>query len=1014
MHGKTWSVSARWSFRRCQTSLRAVILALSVVLILPVIGSALFIVVRLSAAERKLNEAQNLGIARSFSSEVDRQLLSAEAALQALATSSELRHGDFAEFYRQSTIVSDRHGARIVLADASGQMIFNTWRPFGTPLPESPQSALVQIAATTQRTQISDYFVGATAGEPLVGVFVPVIQNGATRFVLIMAFRPEKFSQFFADQHVPEQWTIAVVDRSGVFVGHSRALDRVIGKPVNADLKAAMNSTREGLATLPDADGLQVYTAFTRSAFSGWTVAFGLPRAIVDAPLRRSLIEIGVGGLAMMILCGSAALLIARRISRSMATLSAAALALGSDERLPPLCASVREMDDVIGSLSFAAAALAKRADQHRLAEEALRESEQRFRDIAEIGADWIWESDASHRFTLFTGDSLAGPVSSGIAAATTLGKTRWQLAGGNPEVDPHWREHKAELDAHRPFRGFQYSIVGRSESRLFISVNGKPVFNKNRTFRGYRGTATNVTDIVEALQRAECAEARLRDAVDSISEGFVLFDHHDRLVLCNETYRRMHVESAECIIPGTRFEDILRFALAKGQHPDAKGQEEEWLAERLKQHRELTGTVEQQLANGRWLLISEQRMSDGGTAGLRVDITAFKAVQAELHASREHLARAQRVAATGSFELDLRTRNIEWSDETYRIFGVTRAIGPLNQTALEEIILPEDRERFRHQIAIVLEGRSEPVMEYRIRRADGRIRTLYREMELIRDAAHQPHKLIGVIRDVTELRDAERRRDELERQLMHSQKLEALGTLAGGVAHDLNNTLVPILALSKLAVDELPETSPVRADIETIIRASERARDLVKQILAFSRKRDVLKQEVDLGLVTREALQMLRASLPASIHIIEQIGEVPPVFGDEGELHQVVINLMTNAAQAIGGAAGRITVSIWSAAEPPISPHMRDVGPVVCLSIADTGCGMDEATLNRVFEPFFTTKEVGDGTGLGLSVVHGIVNGHGGRITVRSSLGEGSEFTLALRAIDQHQRTAQVETVAA
>ena len=155
MYGKTWSVSARrWSFRGRQTSLRAVILALSVVLILPVIGSALFIVVRLSAAERKLNEAQNLSIARSFSSEVDRQLLSAEAALQALATSSELRHGDFAEFYRQSTIVSDRHGARIVLADASGQMIFNTWRPFGTPLPESPQSALVQIAATTQRTQI--------------------------------------------------------------------------------------------------------------------------------------------------------------------------------------------------------------------------------------------------------------------------------------------------------------------------------------------------------------------------------------------------------------------------------------------------------------------------------------------------------------------------------------------------------------------------------------------------------------------------------------------------------------------------------------------------------------------------------------------------------------------------------------------------------------------------------------------------------------------------------------------
>jgi signal transduction histidine kinase len=164
-------------------------------------------------------------------------------------------------------------------------------------------------------------------------------------------------------------------------------------------------------------------------------------------------------------------------------------------------------------------------------------------------------------------------------------------------------------------------------------------------------------------------------------------------------------------------------------------------------------------------------------------------------------------------------------------------------------MIIPEDRERLSRQIAAIVDGRSQPVMEYRIRRPDGCIRILYREMELMRDGNGQPHKLIGVVKDVTELREAERRRDELERQLMHSQKLEALGTLAGGVAHDLNNTLVPILALSKLALEELPEGSPVRADIETIVRASERARDLVKQILAFSRKRNLLKEAVDLAL---------------------------------------------------------------------------------------------------------------------------------------------------------------------
>jgi signal transduction histidine kinase len=263
------------------------------------------------------------------------------------------------------------------------------------------------------------------------------------------------------------------------------------------------------------------------------------------------------------------------------------------------------------------------------------------------------------------------------------------------------------------------------------------------------------------------------------------------------------------------------------------------------------------------------------------------------------------------------------------------------------------------------------------------------------------------------QLRQANEELHKLERQLMHSQKLEALGTLAGGVAHDLNNTLVPILALSKLALDDLPETSPVRPDIETIVRASERARDLVKQILAFSRKQALEKLQVDVALMSREALRMLRASLPASIQIVEQISEVPPVYGNAGELHQVVVNLVTNAAQAIGGGVGNIMVRLSGTAQRQSSP-LDEAGPEVCLSIADTGCGMDEATVERVFEPFFTTKAVGDGTGLGLSVVHGIVTRHGGRIAVRSSPGEGSEFTLWLPAIAQPQTTARVDPVAA
>jgi two-component system, cell cycle sensor histidine kinase and response regulator CckA len=737
-------------------------------------------------------------------------------------------------------------------------------------------------------------------------------------------------------------------------------------------------------------------------------------RELIEGPLRHSLIDIGIAEGSVLILCGSIAVLAARTISRSTAALSAAALALGNGQQLPQLIPTLKEIDEIAASLQIAAANLARDAEQRNRAESALRETEQRFRDIAEIGGNWIWESDPEHRFVLFTSGSLEAMASSGITPAATLGKTRWELAGGNPEIEIEWRQHKADLDAHRPFRGVHYSVLTQSGARLHLTVSGKPVFDEAGMFCGYHGTATNVTDTVEALQRAERAEARLRDAVDSISEGFVIYDRDDRLVLCNESYRKLYPQGADYMVPGASYEDIIRAGLARGNFSSALGHEEEWVAARMREHRELTGAVEQQLTDGRWVLISERRMNDGGTTGLRVDITAFKAVQAELHASQEHLARAQRVAATGSFELDLATRKIEWSDETYRIFGVTRAIGPLDQTALEAMIIPEDRERLRDQIAVFAEGQSPPIAEYRIRRPDGGIRILYREVELVRDGAGQSSKLIGVVKDVTELREAERRRDELERQLMHSQKLEALGTLAGGVAHDLNNTLVPILALSKLALNDLPEDSPVRGDLGTIITASERARDLVKQILVFSRKQGLVKEEVDLARVAREGLRMLRASLPATIQIIEQISEVPPLFGDPGELHQVIVNLVTNAAQAIGGEVGKITVRIWSAGEPLALLHTSHAGSTIYLSVSDTGCGMDAATADRIFEPFFTTKEVGEGTGLGLSVVHGIATHHGGTIVVRSQPGEGAEFILSLPALDPHQTASQVEPAAA
>jgi signal transduction histidine kinase len=228
--------------------------------------------------------------------------------------------------------------------------------------------------------------------------------------------------------------------------------------------------------------------------------------------------------------------------------------------------------------------------------------------------------------------------------------------------------------------------------------------------------------------------------------------------------------------------------------------------------------------------------------------------------------------------------------------------------------------------------------------------------------------------------------------QLLHSQKLEALGTLAGGIAHELNNILAPILALSKLTIEELPIDSGARADLEMVVMASERARDLVRQILAFSRKQQLDKRVIDLAAVTRRVLQMMRASLPSTIEMVDRIESVPPFFGDAGQLQQVIVNLVGNAAQAIRNGTGTVTISL--AAVPTGAVAGRDE---LQLTVSDTGHGMDEATIDRIFEPFFTTKEVDAGTGLGLSVALGIVAEHGGCINVRSTCGKGSEFTIFL-----------------
>jgi signal transduction histidine kinase len=248
---------------------------------------------------------------------------------------------------------------------------------------------------------------------------------------------------------------------------------------------------------------------------------------------------------------------------------------------------------------------------------------------------------------------------------------------------------------------------------------------------------------------------------------------------------------------------------------------------------------------------------------------------------------------------------------------------------------------------------------------------------------------------EAAQLLQAEReKRRELEYAMNHADRLDSLGRLASGIAHDLNNALVPVLAMTRSVMLRHAKTSREYANLDLAMMGAQRARELVQQILAFGRKQAIEYRDFDVAQVVNDGIRMLRATLPSTIDIASEIAPVPSIHGDAGQINQVLVNLVINGSHAIGDARGTVTVTVGEGDEACIR-----------LSVADTGCGMDEKTAARLFEPFFTTKEVGKGTGLGLSVVRGIVTAHGGTIAVKSSPGHGTRFDVLLPI---HQPAAQ------
>jgi len=261
------------------------------------------------------------------------------------------------------------------------------------------------------------------------------------------------------------------------------------------------------------------------------------------------------------------------------------------------------------------------------------------------------------------------------------------------------------------------------------------------------------------------------------------------------------------------------------------------------------------------------------------------------------------------------------------------------------------------------------------------------------------------VLVDISDRRKAEAEQQKLEYQLRQAHKMETIGTLAGGIAHEFNNLLSIIIGNNEMVIDELPQWGPLRDHLEEVRMATMRASEVVKQLLTFSRQDDTEKKPLHIAAVVREALKLIRSSTPANIHIKQSIADgVDPILGNTTQINQLLINLCVNAIDAMQHMGGIVAIELSNHVldETEARAHLSmKPGRYVMLLVTDDGCGMEDGTLDRIFDPYFTTKPVGKGSGIGLAVVRGVVERHGGAISVKSVPGKGTVFSVLFPAYD-------------
>ena len=594
------------------------------------------------------------------------------------------------------------------------------------------------------------------------------------------------------------------------------------------------------------------------------------------------------------------------------------------------------------------------------------------------------------------------------LADNDIVGKTDFELFRAE-DADSYWRTDQVVIKTGEPLETFEYAEL---PDGLHTYLTRKfPLLAADGHCLGVGHCSIDMTSMTDRMGREQEIQRRFLTAIDATSEAIALFDADDRLMAFNRKFREIQGPLAETIEPGLHMKDLVDAQLAAGLIAEAKGREQEWRRQRMDRYYRSDAPFDQMRREDLWLNLRGQRMPDGSRISVITDITERKRIEEALRRSDQLKSTILASALDSIVTIDANGIVLDFNPAAERVFGYSRA--DILGRNIADLIIPEHlRERHRAALKRFVETGEGRVIGARIEltalHADGHEFPV--EISVAPTYQDDRASFTAFIRDISQQKVAEER-------LRQSQKMEAVGQLTGGIAHDFNNLLAVVLGNLDLVLEHLSDRDERHDLVSRAIKAAERGATLTQRLLAFSRKQPLHPKTIQLNSLVAGMDELLRRSLGEHIEI-----ELVTAAGlwfcevDPSQMEIALLNLAINARDAMV-EGGKLTIETANARlDDDYAAVQADLPPgqYVMLAVTDTGCGMSAEVKEQIFQPFFTTKQVGQGSGLGLSMVYGFVKQSGGHIAVYSEPSEGSTFKIYLPRVQSDCAPEDLEPVPA